>query len=415
MLTPHGDRAVRLGLRPNLAQFSLLVAVNAFVGALVGLERSVLPLLATETFAISTAAAVTSFLVAFGAAKALANLLAGALSDRYGRRRVLILGWLIGIPVPILIIAAPDWGWVVAANALLGVNQGLAWSMTVNMKIDLVGPRRRGLALGANESAGYLAVGVAAFAAGLIAERYGLRPAPFYLGIAIVAAGAALSVLFLRDTAEHVALEGSEVGAPVPVQAGGASPLRIAFLDGSMRRSDLQALSQAGLVNNANDALVWALLPIILLGRGMDPAAIAAVAAAYPLAWGVGQIPAGWLSDRVGRRGPIVAGMSLQAAAVAGFMLDAGVVAAVVAAVALGVGTALVYPTLLAAVSDRVGPASRATAIGVYRFWRDIGTLVGALAVGVLADVVSGDAAIAAMAVATFVSGLVVLRRLPAG
>lgn len=408
----RGPFPVHLGLRANLPQFALLVAISAFVGALVGLGRSVLPLLAAETFAISAATAATSFLVSFGAAKAAANLFAGQLSERYGRRRILIVGWLFGLPVPFLIIAAPDWGWIVAANALLGVNQGLAWSMTVNMKIDLVGPRRRGVALGANESAGYLAVGFAAFAAGIVAEASHLRPEPFYLGIAIVAAGTALSVLFVHDTGEHVALEES-MAPQRATMVRGARPLRAAFMDGSFRRSDLQALSQAGLVNNANDALVWALLPIVLLGRGMDPGAIALVAGAYPLAWGLGQIPAGWLSDRVGRRSPIVVGMLLQAVAIAEFAFDTGVGPTLAGAIALGIGTALVYPTLLAAVGDLVAPGERASAIGVYRFWRDIGTMVGALMAGIVADTFGSGTAIGAVAAATLLSGLLVAARLP--
>jgi MFS family permease len=367
------------------------------------------PLLATETFGIGMAATATSFLVSFGATKALANLFAGTLSERHGRRRILILGWLVGVPVPLLIIAAPDWGWVVLANAFLGINQGLTWSMTVNMKVDLAGPRRRGLALGLNESAGYLAVGAAAFAAGVVAERYGLRPEPFYLGIAFVAAGLALSVLFVRDTGGHVALERATEAPDTRAHRS----LRSAFSDGTLHRPDLQALSQAGLVNNANDALVWALLPIILLGRGMHPGAIAAVAASYPITWGLCQIPAGWLSDRIGRWTPIVAGMLLQGIAVAGFMVDAGLEGALAAAIALGVGTALVYPALLAAVSDRVPAVDRATSVGVYRFWRDIGTMAGALAVGVLADSVGREPAIGAVALATLASGLVVAARLP--
>lgn len=402
---------MRLGLRANLGQFSLLVAVNAFVGALVGLERSVVPLLATETFAVASAFAAMSFLVSFGATKAAANLFAGTLSERFGRRRVLIIGWLVGLPVPLLIIAAPDWGWVVGANALLGINQGLAWSMTVNMKIDLVGAHRRGLALGLNESAGYLAVGLAALAAGLVAERYGLRPEPLYLGIAFVAAGTALSVLFVRDTGGHIALERAIEARHSPGKAGRS--LRSAFADGTLRRPDLQALSQAGLVNNANDALVWALLPIVLLSRGMDPVAIATVAGAYPIAWGLLQVPAGWLSDKLGRWRLIVSGMLIQGVAVAGFIVDAGAEAAFAAAVALGAGTALVYPALLAAVSDRVPASDRATSIGVYRFWRDLGTMAGALAAGLMADLLGRDTAIAAVALATLASGVVLAVRLP--
>ncbi|CAN5765050.1 MFS transporter [soil metagenome] len=368
--------------------------------------------MAGEAFGIASAAAVASFLVAFGPAKALGNLFAGRLSERVGRRRVLIAGWLLGLPVPVIVLWAPDWGWVVAANLLLGLNQGLAWSMTVNMKIDLVGPARRGLALGLNESAGYVAVGVMAYAAGAVAERTGLRPEPFYLGIAVAAAGTALSVLFVRDTAPHVAAE-LRLVRDRHVPAEPLPTLRQAFVEGTVRRRDLQALAQAGLMSNANDALVWALIPVVLLGRGLDVGAVALVAAAYPVSWGVIQIPAGWLSDRIGRYPLIVAGMLLQAAAVAAFALDLGLGGALLAALALGVGTALTYPTLMAAVSDRAGPAVRATYLGVYRFWRDIGTMAGALFAGIVADTLGAGAAIGAVAAATAASGIFVSWRLP--
>ena len=387
----------------------MLLAVNAFVGALVGLERTVVPLLAGEVFGIASAAAVASFLVAFGPAKALGNLFAGRLSERVGRRRVLIGGWLLGLPVPFIVIWAPDWGWVVAANLLLGLNQGLAWSMTVNMKIDLVGPRNRGLALGLNESAGYIAVGLSAFAAGSIAAVAGLRPEPFYLGIAAVAAGTALSVLFIRDTGGHVAAEDAGKTADVVPDLGRA------FADGTVRRSDLQAIHQAGFVNNANDAFVWAVLPLVLLARGLDVAAVGLVAAAYPVTWGLLNVPAGWLSDRLGRLPLIVGGMLVQAAAVASIAPDLGLTGALISAVLLGAGTAMVYPTLIAAVSDRVTPAARATHIGVYRFWRDIGTMAGAVGAGMATDQFGPVAAILGVALITATSGLLAAIRLPRG
>jgi MFS family permease len=367
-------------------------------------ERSVLPLVAGEDFGIASAAAATSFIAAFGPSKALANLFAGRLSERFGRRWVLVAGWLIGLPVPFMVIAAPDWSWVVAANLLLGVNQGLCWSMTVNMKVDLVGPARRGFALGLNEAAGYLAVGAAAFAAGMVAERFSLRPEPFYLGVAAAALGLALSALFVRDTAAHVAHEAAVHHGPEDV----VPSLRRAFADGTWRRRELVALSQAGLATNLNDGLAWGILPLVLVGRGFGVAEVALVVAVYPVTWGVLQLATGAASDRLGRRGLIVAGMVVQGAAIAAFAVSGGLGFALAAAVALGFGTALVYPTLLAAVGDAVHPSERATALGVYRFWRDSGTMVGALGAGLVADALGFDVAIAAVAVATAGSGVVV-------
>ncbi len=398
----------RLGLRPNWQQFTLLVAVNAFVGALVGMERSILPVVAGEEFGIASAAAATSFIAAFGPAKALANLFAGRLAERFGRRRVLIVGWLVGLPVPLLVIWAPSWGWIVAANVLLGINQGLAWSMTVNMKIDLVGPARRGLALGLNEAAGYLSVGIAALLTGVLAEGFGLRPVPFYVGIAAAAAGTALSVLFVRETTAHVALEAS-VGARGDPRDGAATApsLRRSFADVSWRRPELFGLSQAGLVNNLNDGLAWGILPLFLTARGLGLGEVAVLAAVYPAVWGALQTVTGWMSDRLGRRPLIVAGMLVQGAAIALVAFAPGFAWWLTAAVALGIGTALVYPTLLAAVGDAVPATDRATALGVYRFWRDFGTMIGALGAGAVADLLGFVPAILAVAILTAASGVI--------
>jgi MFS family permease len=379
------------------------VAIVAFVGAMVGIERSVLPLVAGADFGLASAAAATSFIVAFGPAKALANLVAGRLSESVGRRRVLIVGWLIGLPVPFLIIAAPTWGWVVAANLLLGVNQGLCWSMTVNMKVDIVGPSRRGLALGLNEAGGYVGVGIAALAAGLVAEQFGLRPEPFYLMIAIAAIGTAMSALFARDTTGHVAVERGGTAGPPP-------SLRNAFVAGTWGRPDLVAYSQAGLVTNLTDGVAWGIMPLALAAAGAPVADIAFVAAVYPLTWGLLQALTGGLSDRLGRRPLIVAGMLVQAVAIASFAVIGGLAPAIAVAVALGVGTALTYPTLLAAVGDAVAPAERATAIGVYRFWRDLGTLVGALGAAVIADSMGFPAAFLAAGLIALASAIVVAR-----
>jgi MFS family permease len=401
--------APRLGLRANWRQFSLLVLVNAFVGGMVGLERVVVPLLGRDVFGLSSVGAATGFIVTFGVTKALLNLFAGRLAERVGRRRVLIAGWLAGVPVPLLMIWAPAWGWVLLANVFLGVNQGLAWSMTVNMKIDLVGPQRRGLALGLNEFAGYAAVAVAAFASGLIAQRYGLRPAPFYLGIGFVSIGLALTLLAVRDTSAHVAHEQADHRA----HAGDAPwSLARALLLVSLRDRSLSACSQAGLVNNLNDGLAWGIFPLYFAAAGLDLGRIAVVAAAYPWTWGLLQLLTGALSDRWGRKWLIAAGMGTQAAAILAIALGDGFGVWLAGAVVMGAGTAMVYPTLLAAVGDLVWPARRATALGVYRFWRDAGFAVGALGAGVLADAAGFGVGIVAVAALTGLSGLVVAVRM---
>jgi MFS family permease len=403
---------VQLGLRENLAQFSLLVAVNAFVGSMVGLERSTLPLIGREDFGLGSSAAVLSFIVAFGIAKALTNLGAGALAERLGRRRLLIAGWVIVLPVPLLVGVAPTWGWVVAANALLGINQGLTWSMTVVMKIDLVGPRRRGLALGLNEAAGYGGVALAAALSGWAAGAVAPRDVLVAASAAIAVIALVLTILFVRDTARHVALEQArhhDRGETAP-------PLRRAFPDASWRRPALRACSQAGLVNNLNDALAWGLIPLFLAAHGASVGAIGLVAGLYPAVWGAGQIWTGHWSDRTGRKPLIVAGMLLQAAALGLLSLSGGAVAvAAIAAVALGAGTALVYPTLIAAISDAVSPVARAPTVGVYRFWRDAGYVIGGLIAGTSADALGFSGAIAIVAALTAASGLWVAIDLPRG
>ena len=390
-----------LGLRANWQQFALLVAVNAFVGGMVGLERSILPLLAKDEFGITSKTAAVSFIATFGLAKALTNLFAGSLSERFGRRRILIAGWIAALPVPFMIIFAPSWGWIIAANAFLGINQGLAWSMTVNMKIDLVGPRRRGMALGFNEAAGYLSVAAAAFLAGVIAQRWGLRPEPFYLGIAFAACGLAISVLFVRDTAHHVLLE-----AVVPAQR---QALRQGFADATWRRPALFGASQAGFMNNLNDGLVWGVFPLLFVSKGLRLNEIAFLAASYPLVWGGLQLVTGWVSDWTGRKPLVVCGMLLQGGAIAMAAAAVGFDLWLVALILLGIGTAMVYPTLLAAVGDVVRPRDRATTLGVYRFWRDAGSMTGALAGGVLADLFGFDTALNVVAALTAASGVFAL------
>jgi len=403
---------VELGLRENLAQFSLLVAINAFVGAMVGLERSTLPLIGREDFGLSSSTAVLSFIVAFGLAKSFTNLGAGAFATRVGRRRLLIAGWAIALPVPLLIAVAPSWGWVVAANVLLGVNQGLAWSMTVVMKIDLAGPKRRGLALGLNEAAGYGGVALAAAASGWLASEFAARDVLVAAGALIALLALIVSVAFVRDTAAHVAVEQSAHASGEPAVA----PLmREAFPEATWRAPALRSASQAGLVNNLNDALAWGLVPLFIAANGAGPGAIGLVAGLYPAVWGVGQIWTGHWSDRVGRKPLIVAGMLLQSAALAGLAASSGDVAvAALTAILLGAGTALVYPTLIAAISDAVNPVARASMVGVYRFWRDMGYVVGALIAGLVADAVGFGGAIAVVAGLTAVSGLWVMFDMPA-
>lgn len=402
---------VRLGLRENAAQFSLLVAVNAFVGAMVGLERSTLPLIGRENFVLRSSAAVLSFIVAFGVAKALTNLAAGALARRAGRRRLLIAGWAAALPVPLLIALAPSWGWIVAANALLGINQGLAWSMTVLMKIDLVGPRRRGLALGLNESAGYGGVAIAAGVSGWLAASFAARDVLVTAGAVIAIIAFLLSVLFVRDTAPHVALEQARDHA----HANDTAPtLRYAFAQASYREPALRSCSQAGLVNNLNDALAWGLVPLYLAAHGATVGEIGLVAALYPGVWSVAQIATGHWSDHIGRKPLITAGMLLQSVALGLLALSNGTLAvAAAAAVLLGAGTALVYPTLIAAVSDAVTPVARAPIVGVYRFWRDSGYVFGGLIAGTVADTLGYSGAITLVAAITAASGLWVLHDMP--
>jgi MFS family permease len=411
-------------LRANLAQFSLLVGVNALVGGMVGQERSLLSLLATQVFGLAAVSAALTYIVAFGLTKAATNFLAGTLCDRYGRKPVLVAGWLVGLPVPLLLIWAPTWSWIVAANVLLGINQGLCWSTTVIMKIDLAGPHRRGLAMGLNEAAGYLAVALTAYLTGLIAARAGLRPEPFYLGLAYAGLGLGLSVLLVRETRGHAQLEAqqTDTGRPTdphpspartPAAAGGEPPsTREIVVRTSLREPALSACSQAGLVNNLNDGLAWGLLPLLFVRGGLPVGQVGLLAALYPAVWGLGQLLTGPLSDRLGRKPLITGGMLLQAVALAGTALADSFARWAACAILLGVGTAMVYPTLLAAIGDVAHPSWRATAVGVYRLWRDAGFAVGALLAGLVADLAGLEAAVWVVAALTAASGLVVAVRM---
>jgi MFS family permease len=400
---------IRLGLRENLWQFLLLVVVNAFVGAMVGLERSILPPLAEQEFQLVARTAVLSFIVVFGVSKAFTNYLAGRLSDRFGRKHVLVAGWLVAVPVPFLLMWAPSWSWVLVANALLGVSQGLTWSTTVIMKIDLAGPRNRGLAMGLNEFAGYFAVAGSALATGYVAARCGLRPEPFYLGVGFVAIGLLLSIFLVRETTHHVAheskLHGDLASYELPDQ-------REIFWRTSLTDRNLSSVSQAGLVNNLNDGMAWGLFPLFFVAAGMSLGQIGTLAAIYPATWGVFQLFTGAWSDRVGRKWLIASGMWVQAAGIAGVALADGFAGFAAGGVLLGIGTAMVYPTLLAAIGDVVHPSWRASSVGVYRLWRDLGYAVGALLAGLVADALGLSAAMWVVASITLASGFVVATRM---
>jgi MFS family permease len=412
---PATHRPVALGLGQNAAQFTLLVAVNALVGGMLGQERTVLPLLGEQEFGLQAHTAALSFILVFGLAKAATNYFAGTWADRYGRKPVLVGGWLVAVPVPLLLIWAPSWGWVLVANLLLGVSQGLTWSITVVMKIDLVGPARRGLAMGLNEAAGYGAVALTALATGYLAESYGLRPAPFLLGIAFAALGLGLSTLAVRETRDHARLEAAGHVARADGMHDhlhGDLDDRAVFIQTSFREPALSSASQAGLVNNLNDGLAWGLFPVLFAAGGLSVGQIGVLAAVYPGVWGAGQLFTGALSDRWGRKWLIAAGMWLQAGGLAVVALGDSFVVWLVGAVLLGVGTAMVYPTLLAAIGDVAHPSWRARSVGIYRLWRDGGFAVGALLAGVVADALGVRTAVWTVAALTAVSGLVVAVRM---
>jgi len=413
------DASIRLGLRENLGQFSLLVLINAFVGMMVGLERTVVPLIGEKEFGLASKTAIVSFIVSFGVTKAVCNLLAARISEHVGRKKILVLGWLLGLPVPFLIIFANRWFWFDVANILLGMNQALCWSMTVIMKVDLAGPKRRGLALGINECAGYLALGFTAWITGYIAAEYALRPQPFYLGIAVAITGLLLSFFGARETIGHARLESKLHHSGSTVTEGqsatrstGSSSLREMFALASWKDRNLFSCSQAGLVNNLNDGMSWGIYPLFFASYGLGVAAIGTIKAVYPVVWAILQLVTGHLSDRLGRKRLIAAGMVVQAGGIWLTVQIPVYSAWIVGALLQGLGTAMVYPTLLAAITDIAHPKRRATIMGVYRFWRDLGYAVGALISGVIADLLGMRAAIEVVAVLTLLSGLQVAFRM---
>lgn len=390
---------VQLGLKENWRQFTLLVIINAFVGGMVGLERTILPEIAEADFGIAARTAILSFIVVFGVTKAITNYYTGALADRWGRKRLLILGWVIALPIPLLLIFASSWNWILLANVLLGINQGLTWSSTVVMKIDLVGEKHRGLAMGLNESAGYLAVGGVAFLTGWIAAEYGLRPYPFYLGIGFAVVGLLASWGLVRDTVHHVRAETS--GSRLPRMDN-------VFWQTTWKHPNLGSISQAGLVNNLNDGMVWGLFPILLATRGFDLVQTGKIVALYPLVWGLGQLFTGKMADHLSKKRMLFWGMLMQAAALGGMLVAASFGMFAVLSILLGVGTAVVYPTFLAAIAEAAHPQQRAESIGVFRLWRDLGYAVGALLTGILADTLGLNWALGAIAGLTLVSAMII-------
>jgi MFS family permease len=410
-MTTGTGQPVRLGLRANLAQFSLLVAVNALVGGMLGQERTVVPLLATSVFHLHAFTAALTFILAFGAVKAATNFFAGTLSDRVGRKPVLVTGWIIALPIPLLLMWAPDWGWIIVANVLLGVSQGLTWSTTVIMKIDLVGPESRGLAMGFNEAAGYGAVALTAMATGFIAAHWGLRPQPFFLGVVYAGLGLGLSTLFVRETHGHAKHEARTHKATSADLHGGLTTSQVFTLT-SFKEKALSAACQAGMVNNLNDGLAWGIFPVYFARYGLSVSRIGILAGLYPAVWGLGQLVTGGLSDRIGRKWLIAGGMWVQAVAIAWIAATHGFTAWALGALLLGAGTAMVYPTLLAVIGDVAHPTWRASSVGIYRLWRDGGFAVGALLAGIIADWLGMAAAIWAVAALTAISGVVVAVRM---
>ncbi|WP_257670806.1 MFS transporter [Parapedobacter tibetensis] len=405
---------IQLGLKENWKQFTLLVLVNAFVGGMVGLERTVVPLVGTQEFFIDSEMIIFSFIIAFGVVKAFTNLVSGILADRLTRKKVLILGWLIGLPVPVLLGWGPSWNWIIFANILLGMSQGLAWSMTVNMKIDLVGPKKRGLAMGLNEAAGYGAVGFTALLTGYLASAYGLRPAPFYIGIFYTLAGLVISMLLIKDTMGHAKLEAAQLKKTVVDETFHKPRLGWVFAETSWKNRNLFSISQAGLINNLNDGMSWGVFPLLFVSAGVSLEGVGWIKAVYPVVWGVGQVITGPMADRFGRKPLIVWGMILQAIGhvVIGLEAFSPLASGLAGSILLGMGTAMVYPALLAAVSDAAHPSWRASSLGVYRFWRDIGYAVGALMAGIVATYLGLIWAVHVAGVITFISGLVVWRNM---
>ncbi|MCA6074668.1 MFS transporter [Fulvivirga sedimenti] len=394
---------VALGLRRNWQQFTILLVINAFVGGMVGLERTILPQIAEADFAVAAKTAILSFIIVFGVSKAITNYYAGAFANRFGRKRLLVLGWLFGLPVPLILIYAGSWNAIIAANILLGINQGLTWSSTIVMKIDLVGPRNRGFAMGLNESAGYLAVGVVAFLTGWIASEYGLRPYPFYMGIAFVLIGLFGSILLVKDTIHHVSIESETSSVPL---------LRNVFLDTTWLNPNLGSITQAGLVNNLNDGMIWGLFPILLVSKDFTLEEVGKIVAVYPIVWGLGQLVTGKVADHLNKKSMLIWGMVIQGIAILGMSFALTLNQFLALSCTLGLGTAIVYPTFMAAISDYTNPLQRARSIGVFRLWRDLGYAIGAILTGIVADKFGIFSSVRLTAIITLVSAVIILIRM---
>jgi MFS family permease len=396
-------KQVHLGLKENWKQFALLVIVNGFVGGMVGMERSILPQIAEKEFAIAAKTAILSFIIVFGIVKAITNYYTGALANRFGRKNLLVAGWIIGIPIPFMLMFAPSWGWIIAANVLLGINQGLTWSSTVVMKIDLVGEKQRGFAMGLNEFAGYISVALVAFLTGWIASEYGIRPYPFYTGIVLVALGLLSSIFLVKDTKHHVAKETTTNTIP---------KLQHIFWDTTWKNKNLGSVTQAGLINNLNDGMAWGIFPILLATKGFTIGEIGIVTAIYPAVWGIGQLFTGKMADRFCKKDMLYAGMLIQAIALIALVWANSMLHYVLLSSVLGWGTAMVYPTFLATVAENTNPQDRAKSIGIFRLWRDLGYAIGAILTGIIADLVSINAAIIFIGLLTLASALIIRFRM---
>ena len=393
----------RQGLRENFRQFLLLVLVNGFVGGMIGIERSIIPELAVSEFNITAKSALLSFIIVFGITKALSNFFTGFYSNRLGRKRLLILGWIVALPVPLLLIYAPNWNWIIGANILLGINQGLTWSSTVIMKIDLVGPKNRGLAMGINESIGYVSVGLAALLTGVIAGEYGIRPYPFYLGIVFSLIGLTLSLLFVRDTKRFIEVE---------QHTSKATPIAHLFSATSWKHPNLGSITQAGLINNLNDAMVWGIFPLLLANKGFGLAEIGKIVAIYPMVWGLGQLITGKLGDHILKKRLLFWGMLIQGISILGLLLSSSATSFTLVSVAMGIGTAIVYPNFMAAIADNTDPIQRPSSLGIFRLWRDLGYAFGAILTGWIADQYSIDNAVLIVGLLTVVSAVVIALRM---